>query len=100
MILLRCNVVVSPNETDAETFVAWLNNNGHTGRIGTSDENSACGAMGCSVLTHMVIGSVLSLCLGLCLRLSGWVFAGFRPAGLWCAFLYRNGAPTGEVLYL
>lgn len=39
MVLLRCNVVVSPNETDAEVFVEWLNNNGHTGRIGTSDEN-------------------------------------------------------------
>ena len=39
MILLRYNVVVSPNETDAEEFVAWLNNNGHMGSIGTSDEN-------------------------------------------------------------
>lgn len=39
MLLMNCNVVVSPEQTEAEAFVAWLNKNGHKGGLADHDGN-------------------------------------------------------------
>jgi len=39
MLLLNCNVVVSPEQAEDKEFVAWLNENGHKASIGDHDGN-------------------------------------------------------------